>query len=102
MTLGQSLIGMLFLVNMQLAWWEAATLFALWGVQFAFSPVPPGPGMLGYIALHIHRWVTIAYLAWAAIEFGRLFLNFRHATAFVVFSEVWRTYIFPNRDAALK
>jgi hypothetical protein len=77
-------------------------LFVLWGVQFAFSPVPPGPGVFGYIALHIHRWVTIAYLAWAAIELVRLFLNFRHAAAFVIFSQVWRSHIGPNRDAALK
>jgi hypothetical protein len=27
MTLGQSLVGMLFLVNMKLTWWEAGSLF---------------------------------------------------------------------------
>src|SRR5260370_27884537 len=47
MTLGQSLIGMLFLINMKLVWWEAGALFSLWAIQFAFSPVPPGPGILG-------------------------------------------------------
>src|SRR5205814_2548524 len=35
MTLGQSLLGALFLVNMELAWWEAAILFLLWAVQLA-------------------------------------------------------------------
>src|SRR5438094_728701 len=59
MTLGQSLIGALFLVNMKLAWWEAAILFFLWAVQFSLSPVTPGSGLLGTLAKHIHRYVTI-------------------------------------------
>ncbi len=29
MTLGQALVGMMFLINMQLAWWEAAALLVL-------------------------------------------------------------------------
>src|SRR5438094_3662006 len=53
MTLGQSLVGALFLINMKLAWWEAAILFFLWAVQFALSPVAPGPGILGSLAKHI-------------------------------------------------
>src|SRR5947208_8803586 len=43
MTLGQSLVGMLFLINMELIWWEAAVLFGLFFIQFALSAVPPGP-----------------------------------------------------------
>jgi hypothetical protein len=64
MTIGQSLVGMLFLINMKLMWWEASTLFSLWFIQFAFSPVAPGPTVLGYIATHIHWWVTVVYLLW--------------------------------------
>ena len=44
MTVGQALVGMLFLVNMQLAWWEAATLFVPWAVQFALSAALPDEG----------------------------------------------------------
>ncbi len=44
MTLAQQLVGTLFLINMKLEWWEAAALFVLWAVQFALSPVAPGPG----------------------------------------------------------
>src|SRR3954470_1868998 len=50
MTLGQSLVGMFFLMNMELAWWEATVLFVLWFVQFSFSPVPPDDTALGYIS----------------------------------------------------
>ncbi len=35
LTLSQSLLGALFLVNMELAWWEAAGLFVLFLVQLA-------------------------------------------------------------------
>ena len=93
MTIGQSLIGMVFLVNMELTWWEAATLFGLWGVQFGFSPVPPGPGLAGFIATHIHRWVTAAYFAWVVIALGRLAVGQRRLEAFRLFGEVWRRHI---------
>ena len=102
MTLGQSLIGMLFLVNMKLAWWEAVALFSLWFVQFAFSPVPQGPGVLGFLSIHIHWYVTIAYLGWSAIEIIRIFLGRRSHDAFVYFAGVWRTNVRPSGPAALE
>jgi len=52
LTLAQSLLAMLLLMEMTFDWWEAAGLFGLWLVQF----VEPG-------------WrepVTLLYLAWAA------------------------------------
>ena len=63
---------MIFLVNMELAWWEAAALFALWAVQFALSPVPLSAAFWGAVAGHIHRYVTVAYLIWAGVEIVRL------------------------------
>jgi cation:H+ antiporter len=102
MTLGQSLIGMLFLVNMRLTWWEATVLFSLWGIQFAFSPVPPGPGIIGFLASNIHWYVTIAYLGWSAVEIIRMFLGLRSPDAFVYFAEVWRTRVRPSGPAALE
>jgi cation:H+ antiporter len=97
LTIAQSLIGMVFLINMELAWWEASVLFGLWGIQFGFSPVPPGPGVIGFIAAHIHWWVTIAYLVWSAIAVVRLLLGQRHLLAFRLFAVVWRTHIRPAR-----
>ena len=102
MTLGQSLVGMLFLVNMKLEWWEAAALFSLWFVQFALSPVPPGPGVLGFLSIHIHWYVTIAYLGWSAIEIVRIFLGRRSHNAFVHFAGVWRTCVRASGPAALE
>jgi len=86
MTLGQSLMGMLFLINMQLAWWEAAAIFVLWAVQFAFS-------LAGPVASEVHAWTTIAYFAWAAVEFVRILIGRRNPAAFRCFRAVWREHI---------
>ncbi len=93
MTLGQSLLGTLFLVNMQLAWWEAALLFVLWVVQFGFSLVPPMANGWGFISAHIHHWTTLAYFAWSAVELVRLLTGQRQAHAFREFAKIWRTHV---------
>lgn len=93
MTLGQSLIGMFFLINMELAWWEAAALFALWFTQFVFSPFPPSETGIGYIAGHIHSWVTQAYLAWSAVALLRMFMGKRKPHAFRLFARMWRAHV---------
>jgi cation:H+ antiporter len=93
MTLGQSLLGTLFLINMKLAWWEAAALFFLWAVQFALSPIEPSPGFWGTLAGHIHRYVTVAYLTWCAVEAGRLLVGWRKPMAFQCFAEMWRRHV---------
>lgn len=92
MTLGQSLVGALFLINMQLAWWEAAVLFVLWAVQFAFSVVPP-EGSIGYFASHVHSWTTWAYFIWVWIELARMLAGRRKPQAFKEFLKVWKTAV---------
>ena len=80
MTIGQSLVGALVLVNMELAAWEAALLFILWGVQFGFSILPHGA------AASMHWYVTIMYLVWSGVEIVRLLLGFRKPLAFQQFA----------------
>jgi cation:H+ antiporter len=93
MTLGQSLLAALFLVDMRLRWWEAAGLFGLWGIQFAFSPVKPGPSLAGFLATHIHLWVTVAYFAWCAVEIARMLTGRRRPEAFRWFGVMWGRHI---------
>jgi cation:H+ antiporter len=93
MTIGQSLVGLVFLLNMELVWWEAAALFCLWGVQFGFSPIPPGPGLAAFVAGHVHIWVTAAYFVWAAAALTRLALGQRRLEAFRLFGEMWRRHV---------
>ncbi|MBZ5609284.1 MAG: hypothetical protein LAP38_13555 [Acidobacteriia bacterium] len=93
MTLGQQLVGMLFLVNMELAWWEASALFVLWFVQFAFSAIPPGVKFWGQLATHVHFWITVAYFVWAGWELLRLLIGQRKPLAFTEFAKLWRTHV---------
>src|ERR1035438_245483 len=65
MTIGQQLVGMLFLVNMELAWWEAAALFGMWFVQFFFSAIKSEVPFWGMVSQQVHLWITIAYFVWA-------------------------------------
>jgi cation:H+ antiporter len=60
MTLGQALLGLMFLMNMEFTWWEAAGLFTLWLFQFVFS--------VGPSSAEVHWGVTYAYFGWAAVE----------------------------------
>ena len=93
MTLGQSLLGAMFLIDMRLKWWAATGLFGLWVVQFAFSPVKPGPGVAGFLAEHMHRWVTLAYFAWSAVEIARMLVGKRQPAAFRMFAVMWVRHI---------
>ncbi len=93
MTLGQSLLAALFLVDMRVKWWEAGGLFTLWFVQFAFSPLESRSGTIGFIADHIHLWTTVAYFVWCGIEFVRLFTGRRQARAFTQFVVMWNRHM---------
>jgi cation:H+ antiporter len=79
MTLGQSLLSALFLIDMRLAWWEASALFVLWAVQF----VLPG----------VHPYVTTAYFLWAAIELARILAGWQKPQALLLFGMMWRKHI---------
>ncbi len=93
MTIGQALVGALFLINMELVWWEATALFVLFMVQFLFSAVPPGPGFIGFIAGRMHYWTTIAYFVWAAVEVIRMATGRRKPAALTSFVETWNTHV---------
>lgn len=92
MTIGQALVGMLFLMNMQLAWWEATVLFVLWALQFVLSAVvpyeeAPSPGHT------VHLSITVIYFLWAAVELLRVVLGRRKPLAFVQFARMWREHV---------
>ena len=92
MTVGQQIVGMLFLMNMELAWWEAAVLFVLWLVQFAASAIPP-EAPLGSIAGHVHRWITAVYFIWAGWELIQMLRGKRKPLAFREFAKLWRANV---------
>lgn len=74
LTLSQSLLGAMFLVNMELAWWEAAGLFALFAVQLVLPALKAA--------------VTWIDFAWCAVELGRLIAGNRRAIALRHFRDI--------------
>jgi len=98
MTIGQSLVGMIFLVNMELLWWEATALFGLWFGQFLLSPIKPDGSLLGNIAGHGHEVVTWIYFIWFGVEVIRIFTGKRVPTAFAQFAEHWRRHVLKTGD----
>jgi hypothetical protein len=80
LTLGQSLLSAIFLLEMRLAWWEALGLFVLWIVQFAFTTA-------------VHDVITAIYFVWSGVEIVRLILDRGHAPALRLFAEMWRRYV---------
>jgi len=76
LTLAQSLLGAMFLVNMELAWWEALGLFVLFLVQ------------LGDIGAHVRVYVTWIYFAWCGVEALRLAGGNRKAGALRHFRDI--------------
>jgi cation:H+ antiporter len=74
LTLSQSLLGAMFLINMELAWWEAIGLFVLFLVQLGFS--------------RFHVLITWIDFAWCAVEVVRLITGNRKAVALRHFREI--------------
>lgn len=83
LTIGQAVVGFVFLTNMQLRWWEASVMLVFFAVPFANGDWA-GP-------------ITVVYFVWAAIEVVRMFAGHREPLAFRNFGEVWRTHVMPPR-----
>ena len=76
LALAQSLLGACFLLNMEVAWWEAAGLFLLFAAQFA------APGL--------HSYIARIYLGWAAVEVIQLFVGESGGNAIAHFRAVMK------------
>jgi cation:H+ antiporter len=81
LTIAQAAVGAIFLLNMELAWWEAVALFVLFAAPFADS-----------------SWakpVTYVYFGWAAVEVIRIIAGQRKLLALTEFGRIWRTHVRP-------
>ena len=79
LTLVQATIAVVFLLNMELMWWEAAALAVLFVIPFFDSAVEP-----------VVTWI---YFGWAALEVARMFFGNRKPQAFPLFVKVWKAHI---------
>lgn len=83
LTLAQSVVGALFLLEMRLAWYQAAGLFVLWAVQFVLSTAGGGA----------HRAITAIYFAWALFEAARMAKGRRRPPAVRLFGLMWKRHV---------
>ena len=79
LTLGQATIALVFLLNMELMWWEAATLAVLFAIPFFDSAVEP-----------VVTWI---YFGWAGVEVVRMVVGRRKPQAFPLFVRVWKDHV---------
>ena len=80
LTIAQSLVGLLFLVNMSFSWWEALTIFVLFACQLALPPAS-------------RIWITYAFFGWAAISILLMASRRRSPQAAKSFIEIWREHV---------
>ncbi len=97
LTISQSLLGLVLLINMRFSWFEACLLFTLWFVQFAFSAVIPSESFFS-----VHLIVTILYFVWSAVELSRMAFGAREFTAFKVFRDLAKTHLTRHAEAGKK
>jgi len=81
LTILQSLLGMVLLMNMRYSWWEALVIFVLWFVQFC---VPS-----------LRVAVIAAYGVLIVLGLVQALLGKRTFAAFTIFRERWGSRVFP-------
>jgi cation:H+ antiporter len=79
LTIGQAAIGVIFLINMELTWWEATVLGVLFVVPFANA--------------RVEGIITWIYFGWAVIEIARMLIGQRQPKAFRLFLHVWKEHV---------
>ena len=84
LTIGQSFVALVFLVNMSFAWWEALAMFVLFAIQFIL------PAFVGDQA---RIWITRVFFAWTAIGFVQMLLRRRMPEALSDFRQTWRAHV---------
>ncbi|HEX2835065.1 MAG TPA: hypothetical protein VHW00_18775 [Thermoanaerobaculia bacterium] len=75
LTILQSLLGFLLLLNLRLVMWEALILFVFWAVQF-FVP-------------HVREEMVYVYLGWCIVEVVKLLIARQAPAAWVGFRKTW-------------
>ncbi|MER3445941.1 MAG: hypothetical protein C4291_03490 [Candidatus Dadabacteria bacterium] len=83
LTMVQSSLAFLLLLNMRFSWYEALGLFLLWAIQL----VEP----------HLREEIIFIYVAWIVFCFIEILIGWRKPQAFTDFSEILRNHILVPR-----
>jgi cation:H+ antiporter len=84
LTLGQSFVALVFLINMEFHWWEALAMFLLFAIQFAL------PALFGD---QIRIWITGAFFVWTAASVLVLAVRRPRQNALSSFIATWREHV---------
>jgi cation:H+ antiporter len=84
LTISQSVVGLLMLLNMEFDWWEAAGIFGLFVAQFV---LPPWAGN------QAKDLISYVFLLWAAVQIGILIAQRTTPAAFLRFGETWQAHV---------
>jgi len=90
LTIGQSALAFAFLLDMKLAWWEAALLFVSFVAQFVFAPFASQPNALGLIATSIRHWLTNGYFLYCGVVIVRMLVLRQRPAALKGLIDTWR------------
>ena len=84
LTLSQSVLALIFLLNMRFAWWEAVSMFVLFAAQFILPE---------FFGEQSKMWICYAFLAWSAAELILILLRRKRPEAIASFVAVWRAHV---------
>ena len=84
LTLGQSCVAMIFLLNMEFTWWEAVAMFVLFAIQFVL------PAFLGE---DVRVWITLTFFVWTAVGLLMFVVRRPQQNAFSSFIATWRAHV---------
>ena len=87
LTIAQSFVSLIFLINMQFSWWEAVFMFALFSAQLVL------PRIVGPEA---SIWLSFAFLIWGALALAAILLRRRMPEALTDFARVWKAHVRGN------
>ena len=77
LTIAQSLTGLVFLLNMEFAWWEALAMLVLFLAEFVFPHTP----------------IAMIFGVWALVGLVRFLIRRPEHNALASFAETWRAHV---------
>lgn len=89
-TIGQSVVALVFLMRMELRWWQALALFVTFIVGFVFSALGGRSDWVGYTSGHIRQWIIVLYFSYAALRLVWTLIRWRRPPVVSSLIETWQ------------
>jgi cation:H+ antiporter len=89
LTLGQSVVALVFLMNMELRWWQALALFVTFVTGFVFSALSARQDWIGFLGSNIRLWIVLLYFGYAATCLVWTIVRWKRPAAIYCLAETW-------------